>query len=224
MTRLRRRPRAVYRVYSEEEYLAGVDLAGIDPFANWDAAPLEPVSHPTERCAASTGTSRERRLRRLAGAAALTGAVGTVGGTIALVGLRTHTVDRQVAASALQTRTAPSGVGRSDGSTSSARVALRRDAAHRSDGYRYDRRRNGTHRTPPGGRSTRVARRPRVGPSAGAGTAKIAPSARVFEPESAASEPQPSRGAPAPVASAARDTPAGGEPGPQAQGEFGFER
>ena len=36
MTLLQRRHRAVYRVYSEDEYLAGVD-----PFADWDAPMVE---------------------------------------------------------------------------------------------------------------------------------------------------------------------------------------
>ena len=78
MTRLRRRPRAVYRVYGEEEYLAGVDTlcAREDP-------PL--VEEPTHG----------RRLQRIAGAAALTGAVGTVGGIVGLAGLRMHAVDRR---------------------------------------------------------------------------------------------------------------------------------
>lgn len=78
MTRLRRRPRAVYRVYGEEEYLAGVDTLSAleDP-------PL--AEEPTHG----------RRLQRIAGAAALTGAVGTVGGVVGLAGLRMHAVDRR---------------------------------------------------------------------------------------------------------------------------------
>jgi hypothetical protein len=63
---LRRTQRQVYRVYSEEEFLS-------DPTAlsDWSASPAERVS-------------RERRLGRLAGIAALTGVVGTVVGAIAL--------------------------------------------------------------------------------------------------------------------------------------------
>jgi hypothetical protein len=72
VTLTRRRPREVYRVYSEEEYLAGVD-----PFAEWDAPRAQPVGGG-------------RRLQRFAGAAALTGAVGTVGGVIGLAGLHAH--------------------------------------------------------------------------------------------------------------------------------------
>ena len=66
MTRLRRRPRAVYRVYSEEEYLAGADALTV-----WDG-PL------------SDEPKRGRRLQRIAGTAALTGAVGTVAGIVGL--------------------------------------------------------------------------------------------------------------------------------------------
>lgn len=61
MIRLRRE-RAVYRVYGEDEFLGGVDR--------------EDLSGPV---ASGMG---ERRLRRLAGAAMLAGAVGAVGGVI----------------------------------------------------------------------------------------------------------------------------------------------
>jgi hypothetical protein len=76
--RLRRRPRAVYRVYGEEEYLAGVDTLPVR-----EDLPL--AEEPTHG----------RRLQRIAGAAALTGAVGTVGGVVGLAGLRMHAVDRR---------------------------------------------------------------------------------------------------------------------------------
>jgi hypothetical protein len=74
MTLVRRRPREVYRVYSEEEYLngAGAELAGV---GEWPAG-VEPARHG----------SGERRLRRVAGVAMLTGAVGAVGGVVALNG------------------------------------------------------------------------------------------------------------------------------------------
>jgi hypothetical protein len=78
MTRLRRRSTTVYRVYGEEEYLAGADMLTV-----WEDAP--PAEEPTPG----------RRLQRLAGAAALTGAVGTVGGVVGLAGLRAHAVDRR---------------------------------------------------------------------------------------------------------------------------------
>jgi hypothetical protein len=77
MTRLRRRPGAVYRVYGEEEYLAGADA-----LAAWVQPPADEPKHG-------------RRLQRIAGAAALTGAVGTVGGVVGLAGVRAHAVDRR---------------------------------------------------------------------------------------------------------------------------------
>jgi hypothetical protein len=73
MTRLRRRSGVAYRVYDEEEYLAGADALAARKEA---PSAVEPT--------------HGRRLQRFAGAAALTGAVGTVGGVVGLVGLRTH--------------------------------------------------------------------------------------------------------------------------------------
>jgi hypothetical protein len=94
MTLLARRARPVYRVYTEVDYLQ----AGADPFADWPATVAEPaagvagqrsmVGEPAVGLGVPQGrmgrvrVSRERRLRRLAGAAALTGAVGTVGGLL----------------------------------------------------------------------------------------------------------------------------------------------
>ncbi len=70
MAILRRTPRAVYRVYSQDDYLAGSDQLN-----SWDPLP-------------GAGVSRERMLRRLAGAAVLTGAVGAAAGVIVLAGIR----------------------------------------------------------------------------------------------------------------------------------------
>ena len=80
MTRLRAVAQAVYRVYGEDEYLAGADT-----FADWDVAqaPAEEPNARTQVCSA------------FAGAAALTGAVGTVGGVVGLDGLRAHAADRR---------------------------------------------------------------------------------------------------------------------------------
>jgi hypothetical protein len=69
MTLLRRAPREVYRVYSEAEFFDGP--AGTELFA------------PTRGSRAG-----ERRLRRLAGAAMLAGAVGAIGGAVVLAGSR----------------------------------------------------------------------------------------------------------------------------------------
>lgn len=76
----RRRSRAVYRVYSEEAYFAGVDQLG-----DWQASPVK-------------RGSRERSLRRLAGALTLTAAVGTVGGVFVRAGIGVRRPDRHIAA------------------------------------------------------------------------------------------------------------------------------
>jgi hypothetical protein len=234
MMLLRRHPRAVYRVFSEDEYLVGVD-----PFA--DAPPVEPASHWVGRCEPAAGISRERRLRRLAGAAALTGAVGTVGGTIALVGLRPHAVDRQIAADiSSPTRIAPIDAG-------AVRVASRQNAAHGGsvqwDGGSREggRSRAGAqsevaHRAISTDRASRSARRLRFTTRPEVGAARISSRAHVSEPGSPALESQPAQDtpalavsdaqpdAPAPVASASRNAPAAAESRPRAQSEFGFER
>lgn len=82
MGMLRRTRRQVYRVYSEEEFLS-------DPTAltDWSASPAERVS-------------RERRLGRLAGIAALTGVVGTVVGAIALASVGSRPAALRATASA----------------------------------------------------------------------------------------------------------------------------
>jgi hypothetical protein len=78
MTLLRRAPREVYRVYSEEEFFA----VGEDALLAGSAASAG-LSEP----AVSVGAG-DRRLRRLAGAAALAGAVGAVGATLAVTDSR----------------------------------------------------------------------------------------------------------------------------------------
>jgi hypothetical protein len=80
MTLPRRRcPRAVYRVYTEEEYLNG---AGCEP-ATMEVSPV--ITEPRGQDPDPRGQDpRERRLRRVAGAAMLAGAVGTVGALVAV--------------------------------------------------------------------------------------------------------------------------------------------
>ena len=108
MMLLRRRPREVYRVYSEEEYLsgAGLDNASIDewPVAEWPLGepPLgeppvgeSPLSVETTRHRAGGEHRRrqavqERQLHRMAGVAMLAGAMGTVGGVVVLNGAGTQ--------------------------------------------------------------------------------------------------------------------------------------
>jgi hypothetical protein len=70
MTLLRRAPREVYRVYSEAEFFDGA-AAGLELFTS-----------------ANAPGGAERRLRRLAGAAMLAGAVGTMGGAVVLASSR----------------------------------------------------------------------------------------------------------------------------------------
>lgn len=134
MTRLRRRPRAAYRVYDEDEYLAGAD-----PLPVWEEAQVE----------SSAGEpSHGRKLRRLAGAAALTGAVGTVGSVVGLAGLRAHAVDHRKIAE----RIAPSvRAAALRGHVSAPAHAARRQILHSSLPRRIRR-----HRTTP----ARISREP----------------------------------------------------------------
>jgi hypothetical protein len=205
MMRPRRRSRAVYRIYGEEEY-----LAGLDALTDWDGPPAEAPAHG-------------RRLHRIAGAAALTGAVGTVGGVVGLAVVHAHAADRRETAEHFGSSIATA-VRRGSTSAASAGQASHRHVVSRS-------RSRGRHlaaRTPVHVALART-RRPRAGASARA---------------IAVSSPQDS---PAPVASAVRDTsteapsaaqgtptatdgdaqgasPATPEARPQAQSEFGFER
>ncbi len=190
MTALRRRPRAVYRVCSEEEYLAGVD-----PFSGWEAPAAAEPKH---------GHS----LHRYAGVAALTGAVGTVGGVIALGSLHAHPIDR----SELAERVVPS--------MRMAAPRRRVSAAHVTLSVV-------AHRSPPrrrhAARPVQVALAPR--------RMKMRSAAQAPAPAPAASVPQApvpmasaSQDTPSPVASAAQSTPAQDASGPRAQSEFGFER
>jgi len=109
MTLLRRRPREVYRVYSEEEYLngAGSDIAtaggewslgesplgeiplGEPPFGEFPL-PVETVGHRAGGEHRPHRMVEERRLRRMAGVAMLAAAMGTVGGVVVLNVARAH--------------------------------------------------------------------------------------------------------------------------------------
>jgi hypothetical protein len=92
----RRCPRAVYRVYSEEEYLAGAD-----PFPEWEPSSLGTGANTNVRAVPiGSGEARVRsdpnearhglRLRRLLVGAALAGVAGAVGAAIGLAGLARH--------------------------------------------------------------------------------------------------------------------------------------
>jgi hypothetical protein len=78
MTRLRRRPREVYRVYTEDEYLGGAGLE-VATVGEWP-----PAAEPARKGAG------ERRLRRAAGMAMLAGTVGAVGGLVVMTGSWAH--------------------------------------------------------------------------------------------------------------------------------------
>jgi hypothetical protein len=96
MALLTRRPRCVYEVYTEEEYLAGADLA-TDREASLGESSAREVSLG-EASYLDLSLPREpahkRGLRRLAGAAALTGAVGAVGTVLGLALLRAEPTSR----------------------------------------------------------------------------------------------------------------------------------
>jgi hypothetical protein len=205
MTRLRRRPRAIYRVYGEEEYLAGADALP----AREDAPPAEEPTHG-------------RRLQRIAGAAALTGAVGTVGGVVGLAGLRTHAraLDRREIAQ----RTAPPlRAAGSRGHASPSSHLTRREILHRYPSRHAHARR---------ARAERVSQRPASRVGAGARTMVVASASRETFARAASAPPSAStetasatRGAPAETPSAAGETRPGATAArPAAQSEFGFER
>jgi hypothetical protein len=78
MSILRRRPREVYRVYTEDEYLDG---AGSEP-ATVEQSPV--AAEPGRKLMG------EGRLRRAAGMAMLAGAVGAVGGVVVANSSRGH--------------------------------------------------------------------------------------------------------------------------------------
>ncbi len=108
-----RQPRSMYRVYTEEEFLAGVDLVvdrDMSPAARERRGPAG-----GERRRRASGEPRVRSLHRVAGAVALTGAVGTVGGLIGVAVLHGHAVERPtiVAQLARPAARAAAGTGRS---------------------------------------------------------------------------------------------------------------
>jgi hypothetical protein len=76
----RRRPREVYRVYTEDEYMNGAELGT----AAAGVGQSPPVVEPASKCAG------ERRLRRVAGMAMLAGAVGAVSGLVVMNDSRVH--------------------------------------------------------------------------------------------------------------------------------------
>jgi hypothetical protein len=213
MTRLRRRPGTVYRVYGEEEYLAGLDM-----LADRDV-PLR-----------SDEPAHRRGLRRLAGAAALSGAVGAVGGLVGLALVHAHPPDR----SELAERSAPStAMAVRRGSTSATR-ARRATSGSLSSPSRPGRRRPAesmsVHSALARARRSQIHAPVRMVAASGpAGTPARVMSAVRDMSATAASTPAEgvgaARGAVAEAAGAARGTlSATPAAQPRAQGEFGFER
>jgi hypothetical protein len=217
MTRLRRRPRATYRVYGEKEYLAGVD-----PLGDWDDVPArdeEPVRPTAARDGQPAGAGR---LQRLAGAAALTGAVGAVGGIVGLAGLRTHAraLDRREIAQRLAP---PPRVTASRGHTNALARATRRQIHPVSPSRRTFARRGTSARVSPGSASR--AWKPARAIAASAPRITRRASAANAGPSSATKAPGATPQAPAATPStASQEPPAPTEARPAAQSEFGFER
>jgi hypothetical protein len=188
----RRTSREVYRVYSEEAYLAEAHELG-----RWYAPPVKE-------------DSRERRLRGLGGAAALTGAVGVVGGVIVFVGIGARTPARQLAADGkLVTRGTPHRVGAVEGAAAVRRArALGAGAAHHAG---------------VAARRAAVARSAERRPRMSAPAARSASSRRVAE-RSRTAPAGPMARRPAVVYDAAQEAPAEVATRSQTQSEFGFER
>lgn len=216
MTRLRRRPRTVYRVYGEEEYLAGAD-----------ALPLREDAPASRECPSRDCSSREpapgRRLQRIVGAAALTGAVGTVGGVLALAELRAHERAHTLHRRELARRIPPPVRRASSHARTPARLTSRRishsfaSPRAREDGARSVR---PSHRQPStvgaGARTAVVASTPH------AGSVRVASTVPDASTETASATP--AAPAQAPSAAAAETQPGAGEARTAAQSEFGFER
>jgi hypothetical protein len=236
MTLLRRRPREVYRVYSEEEYLNGAG-SGLASIAEW------PVDEPPRAVETvhQDGTT-EHRLRRVAGVTVLAGTLGAVGAVVCLNLARAHdagTAGRE----SLVAATRPVRAAGSSPAADDARplVESSRPVIVRPVGTVGSRVPSRSGRSREGGpalrRSDRLpahatARRPagiavlvdyaRRRPPAGE-----APAAPVSAPAQA---PAPTASSPAQPASEAADTTTAAvsappaHPAPETQAEFGFER
>jgi hypothetical protein len=210
VTRPRRRSRTVYRVYGEEEYLAGADA--LSPGGEV-APPSRPSHEPTHG----------HRLQRIAGAAALTGVVGAVGGVAGLARMRAHApahahmLDRHELARrvAPAVRSAPSRAGASPPLHGGRRHRLPSRHAYvgRTRPVRV------SHRS--ASRDGASVRRTVLMSASRETSVRVASTAPDASAEMASTTP----GAPAEVSSAASQTsPAPATARPAAQSEFGFER
>jgi hypothetical protein len=177
MAILRRTSREVYRVYSEAEYLAGAD-----EFGEW---------HRSQ----SSGGPRERPLRRLGAVAALTGALGALGGVIVFAGIGVRTSARDLAA---------------NGTSAKRGELLSPRRLHATPRARGDRARSAA-------RMRRVpARARRAGGRSARGRRAVSPHAGV--------PAEPVGAMPVVADEATRADPAEHESSSPTQSEFGFER
>jgi hypothetical protein len=222
---LRRQPRVVYRVYTEEEYLAATNA-----LTDWDAPPptCDDDTRPADlnrgavrKPVRSASGSGEPLLRRLAGAALLTGALGAVGAVVAAVfltrvghpvhsesGLQGPTVasTRGVERSHPRVRARPDGVW--PGGLRPARSSLANTRSSRRDRPGGGRALGPRPASGPGGRRAGAPVRRLLadaGPTAGVPTER----ADVAEPAGSSTGPPPADGRGTRVAS---------------RSEFGFER
>ena len=224
VTLLRRSPREVYRVYTEEEYLNG---AGLEPAValteGWPVAPARIAAHA-------------RRLHRVVGMALLAGAVGTVGGVVAAnnpwaqrgVGRRPGSL----VAEARSPRVVRSRITRS--SVPARPVVTHRTEAARShiaravgsDPHPPNRQPSGTRLPghPHGGVAIVVDYAPGA-PAGGVSASSASADGSVAAPPVGASTTtaSPADEAPAPAASASAATERTGA-GAESKAEFGFER
>jgi len=191
MALLRRSSREVYRVYSEAEYLAGAD-----DFGEWQES-------------RSTRAPQRRPLRRLGAAAALTGALGALGGVIVFAGIGARSANRLLAVNGMSgKRGAPPRPGEVDSASSAGRDRVRPTARVRH---------------------TPLAARRGVGSSARRGRAVSARTAHSASPERASEgapgvPAEPVGGLPAVAYDATRADPGEGAAKSPTQREFGFER
>jgi len=230
VTLLRRRPREVYRVYSEEEYLndAGPDLATLGE--ELSPASVQPVSQ---------GAGAHRRRHRVAGVAMLAGAVGIVGGVVVMNDLRTQRADsvgQRSPLAAVRPRAVRSSVLAGSDTGPSRPLAAAPSELARSRVARAGRDRDTSSAHPKSQANLHAERRVRrrgggsrharlgVAPAAGGGVRGGTGTGTVIvvdDPAGSRSEPSMSAGESAAVVSSAHTAPV--HTGPGSAAEFGFE-
>ena len=219
MTLLRRRPREVYRVYTEEEYLNGAGSEPAPALADeWPVA-VEPAR----------SRAGERRLGRVAGMALLAGAVATVGGVVAANKPWAHRGagrrPESLVAVARASRVVHSPVITGSYAAPSRSVVVPAAKTTRSRAARAGHWASDSHLP-----RTRLPTRPRGGVAAVVNYVPEAPAGGITAPRPSADETTTSEatapvssadGAPAPAATASAAT---ARAGAGSRAEFGFER